>query len=301
MQKGVRKTLAMTLVFLMILPAILTPQVGSTEAQQPSLSIGNRWTYKVEYLDPDTGDVVANGTTTREIIGESNFTVDTTTYNCFVVMTNHTTEYQNIKSMIYLLKSDLRTVKEDMEYWLKTGEEFTLYLISNITYDPPLEELDFPLTEGKKWNVSLSKTETVTFPGEPPDTKTTHLARNYTVSETLDRVTVDAGTFDAFVVSYRTSDFIYEQYYSSIVGGSVMELKKRRSDEQLMMRMELIETNLIGPSAPIELWVWLAIGIGIVVIAVVAIYIFIRMRKPSVAGMPKMVFLAKFRYPLFFR
>lgn len=300
MQKGVRKTLAMAFVLLMILPAILTPQVGATEAQKPSFSVGNRWTYKVEYFDPDTGNVIANGTTVREIIGEANVTVDTTTYNCFVVMTNHTTINWNIKSMIYLLKSDLSTVKEDIECWLKTGEEFTLYQISNITYDPPLKELNFPLTEGKKWNVSLSKTETVTFPGEPPDTKTTHLARNYTVGNILDRVTVDAGTFDAFVVSYRTSDSIYEQYYSSSVGGSVMELQKRRLDERLMMRMKLMETSVLGP-APLELWVWLAIGIGIVVIAVVAIYIFIRMRKPSIAGMPKMVLLAKFRYPLFFR
>ncbi|MGQ9719140.1 MAG: hypothetical protein ACUVWK_04815 [Nitrososphaerales archaeon] len=300
MQKKIAKTLVISFVILIILPAILTSYVGATEAQSPSLSVGIYWTYRVEYLDPSSGDVLASGTTTKEIIGETNITIGTETYECLVVKINHITTGYASNGTIYMLKSDLRTVKEDREDWLQTGEEFTLYQISNVTYDPPLNEFDFPLTEGKKWNVSISKTETVTYTGEPPDTKTTHLARNYTVGPTMDRVTVDAGTFDTFVISY-TSDSIYEQYYSPSVGGNVLELQYRRIDERLLMRMELVETNFIAPSGPLEWWVWLAIAI-IIIVAVVVVYIFIiRMRKPSSpSGTAKIALASNFSSPSIF-
>ncbi|NWG09305.1 MAG: hypothetical protein HXX80_03180 [Nitrososphaerales archaeon] len=307
MQKKIGKTFVISFVFLMILPAILTSYVGATEAQKPSLSVGNYWAYGVEYLDPDSGIVTMNGTTTREIIGESNVTIDTELYECFVVKIEGSwqdataTVTWTLNGMIYLVKSDLCTVKEDMEITLIIGEEVTLNQISNVTYHSPLKECDFPLTEGKNWTVSTTKTETITYPGEPPDTKTTHVARNYTVGMTMDRVTVDAGTFDTFVIRYATSDSIYEQYYSSGAGGNVMELVYRRVDEQLTTRMELMETNFIAPSGPLEWWVWLAIAI-IIVVAVGITYIFIiRMRKPSTpSGTAKMALAANFSSPSIF-
>ena len=304
MQKGVRKTLAMTFVFLMILPAILTPQVGATEAQQPSLSVGNYWKYRVEYLNPDSGNVIMSGTTTREIIREANITIGSETYQCLVIQVEGSwadTTIWTMSGAVYRLKSDLRTVKEDMEITMRIGEEVIYNQISNVTYDPPLlKELSFPLTEGKNWTVSVNKTETVTLSGEPPDTKTTYVARNYTVGMAIDRVTVDAGTFDTFVISY-TSDYIYEQYYSPSVGGNVMELQYRRIDERLLMRMELMETNYVAPSGPLEWWLWLSIAI-IIVVAVSIVYIFIiRMRKPSTpSGTAKMTLAANFLSPSIF-
>ncbi|MEM3451042.1 MAG: hypothetical protein QW830_01375 [Nitrososphaerales archaeon] len=284
--------------------AILTPYISATEAQMPSLSVGNRWKYKVEYYDPDTEVIIMNGTTIKEIVGESNVIINETTYNCLVERIEGEWKDQNvvwtIKGMVYRVKSDLSTVKEDMEIMLRVGGEINWYQISNVTYNPPLMELSFPLTEGKKWNVSVMRTETVTYPEELPDTRITHIARNYTISPLMERLKVDAGTFDTFVITYRTSDTIYEQYYSSAVSNSVMELVKRRLDERLMIKMTLIESNVIPPSTPIEWWVWLAIVVAGVVVFVVFIF-FIRMRKPSVAtGIPKII-SAKDSFLSFFR
>jgi hypothetical protein len=301
-QKIIRKTFGISFVFLMMLPVILTSYASATETQMPSLSIGNFWKYRVEYFDPDTRTVTMNGTVTKEIIGESNVTIDTMTYNCFVEKIEGSWKDQNIiwtmSGKVYRVKSDLSTVKEDMEITLRVGEEVAFNQISNVTYNPPLKELYFPLTEGKKWNVSVMKTETVKYPEEPPDTRTTHVARNYTISNIMERVKVDAGTFDAFVVSYRTSDTIYEQYYSPAVGDSVMELVKRRVDERLMIKMSLMETNFILPSTPIEWWVWLAIAIGVIIVA--CVIIIIKVRKPPIkAETPKMVLVHKFNPPIF--
>ncbi|MEM3539152.1 MAG: hypothetical protein QW193_05020 [Nitrososphaerales archaeon] len=295
MQKQLEKTIALTFVFLMLLTAISTPCAIATEAQIPSLSIGNRWKYRVEYYDPDTGTVTMNGTTVREIIGESNITIDSTTYNCFVEKIEGEWKDQSViwtmNGTVYRVKSDLSIVKEDMEIMLKVGGEIALHQISNVTYNPPLMELNFTLTEGKEWSVSVMKTETVKYPNypeEPPDTRTVHIARNYTIGETMEKVKVDERTFDAFVITYKTSDTIYEQYYSSAVSNIVMELVKRRLDERLMIKMILIESNVIPPSAPIEWWVWLVIVAGVV--ACIVVIFLIRMRKPSVVTeIPKII------------
>lgn len=303
MQKQLEKMITLTFVFLMMLPALLTPCAIATEAQMPSFSIGNRWKYRVEYYDPGTGTVKMNGTTVREIIGESDIIIDSTTYNCFVEKIEGEWKDQNVvwtmNGKIYRVKSDLSTVKEDMEIMLKVGGEVALHQISNVTYNPPLMELNFPLTEGKNWTVSVMKTETVMNFGEPPDTRTSHVARNYTISKTMEKVKVDLGTFDTFVISYRTSDTIYEQYYSSAVSNSVMELVKRKSDERLMIKMTLMESNIISPSAPIDLWILLAIVAGVV--ACIVFIFFIRKRKPSVVtGVPKIVLIKRSPLPLFF-
>ncbi|MCP8317652.1 MAG: hypothetical protein H3Z51_12465 [archaeon] len=162
MQKRIRKILTISLILSMILPAILV-SYASAAAEAPKYSVGDKWEYRIEYLDSGI-----SGTITREIVGESVVPIDAEQYQCFKINIRQFVQYDtsnfSMDMNVYLLKSglsegtNLTVVKED--YQLERNG--VIRQISNITYSPPdfLKELDFPLTVGKNWNVSTMKTET---------------------------------------------------------------------------------------------------------------------------------------------
>lgn len=287
MQKKTGKMLAVSLIFLMALSFTSTTSIiAMAQAEQPTYSVGNEWKYSIEFLSGN--EVVAEGTTTEKIMGEENVIVDSVEYECFVM--EITSSWQPIppdtiawteSGTVYLQKSDLSIVKQDMEIKQMSGEEITYQQISNATYDPPYNQIDFPIDVAKIWWANTTMTQTVEVPPHPPGTGTTEIRQNFTVIKT-EKVTVPAGTFDTLVIKYATLDNVYEEYYSSGASGVVKELVYDRN-MNLMTRMELLESNRIAPSGAIDMWLLLAVGIVAVVIVVVVI-IFIR-RRP--AGIPK--------------
>jgi len=287
MQKKTGKMLAVSLIFLTALSLTSTTSIiAMAQAEQPTYSIGNEWKYSIEFLSGT--DVVMEGETTRKIIGEENVIVDSVEYECFVM--EITSSWQPIppdtiawteSGTVYIQKSDLSMVRQDMEIKQMSGEEITYQQISNATYDPPYNQLDFPIDVAKIWWANTTRTQTIEIPPFPPSTGTTEISQNFTVVKT-EQVTVPAGTFDTLVIKYATLDNINEEYYSSGANGVVKELVYDRN-MNLMKRTELLESNRITPSGAIDTWLLLAVGIVAVVIVVVVI-IFIR-RRP--AGIPK--------------
>ncbi|MCP8309602.1 MAG: hypothetical protein H3Z54_13085 [archaeon] len=285
MQKRIKKMLTISLILSMILPTILV-SYASAQAEAPKYSIGDKWEYRYEDLDSGI-----NGTITREIVGEE--AIGTEQYECFKIRIWQWIQYDtsnfSMDMNLYLLKSglsqgrNLTVVEED--YQLERNG--VIRQISNITYGPPdfLKELDFPLTVGKNWNVSTTKTETDEFPYLPPPysgpfTETVPFSRNFSVVRT-ERVSVPAGTFDTYVIRYETPDGIYEEYYSSTVGGNVRESVYDKSwNEEI--RIKLLDYNYAytSPGGLMDLWIWLAIGVVAVVAVVSVIFLVRRGKKP---------------------
>ncbi|MGQ9469375.1 MAG: hypothetical protein ACUVTD_06065 [Nitrososphaerales archaeon] len=283
-RKGIRKILAISLILSMIPSAILVSYV-SAQAQKPSYSIGNKWEYRIEYLDSEI-----SGTITREIVEELSVTIDAEEYECFKIKVWQLVQIDETNSSLdmnlYLLKSDLSVVKSDFE--LVQGGN--IQQITNITYSPPLKEIIFPMDVGDIWWANATKTETVEFPPLPhpfngPFTKTSQFSQNFSVVR-RETVTVPAGTFDTFVIEYETPDVIYEEYYSSMAGGSVRESVYDKSWNE-KIRIVLIDYNYAPPGGLIDWWIWLVIGIVAVVIVVSAIFLIRRGKRPSPTGVPE--------------
>ncbi|MCP8322137.1 MAG: hypothetical protein H3Z52_14560 [archaeon] len=289
MQKRIRKILTISLILSMILPAILV-SYASAAAEAPKYSVGDKWEYRIEYLDSGI-----SGTITREIVGESVVPIDAEQYQCFKINIRQFVQYDtsnfSMDMNVYLLKSglsegtNLTVVKED--YQLERNG--VIRQISNITYGSPdfLKELDFTLTVGKNWNVSTMKTETDEFPYLPPPysgpfTETVPFSRNFSVVRT-ERVSVPKGTFDTYVIRYETPDGIYEEYYSPTVGGYVRESVYDKSwNEEI--RIELLDYKYARAPTGVLLdwWVWLAIGV-VAVVAIVSVIFFVRRGKVTPA------------------
>jgi hypothetical protein len=289
MQKITEKMLTVSVVFLMALSfASTTSMIAMAQVQQPTYSVGDEWKYSIEFLSGD--EIVTEGTTTRRIIGEENVMLDSEEYECFVVeiigswepVQSDTITYTET-GKVYIQKSDLSIVKQDMETKQMSGEDITYHQITNITYSPPFEDFDFPMDVGKIWWANTTRTQTIELPPLPPfPPNIAEISQNFTVVKT-EEVTVPAGTFDTLVTMSSTSDNIFEEYYSSRANANVLELVY--DDEMnLIQRTELLESNRIVPlPGALDLTLVLIIVVVAVVIIVVII-IFIR-RRP--AGVPK--------------
>jgi len=208
------KILALSLTFILVLQTSLIAYTVDNEAEKPSYSIGDSWKY-----DVDDHRLMMTRSLTKTVTEESTIEVSGNTYDCYLIefegsgQTSElglTTKF-SVEGEIYLQKSDLAIVKET----LKTDEETkfggeTSYSITefyNSTYDPPLNEFDFPLSDGESWTVNSTKTTThkVVFDGIEPDptTETANISRIYNIW--MENVTVPAGTFEAFVINYTDS------------------------------------------------------------------------------------------------
>ena len=263
MQKGIRKILAISLIILIILPAILANYTNAVdEAQKPNYSVGDYWKYSVRYFESKL-----NGTTTKRIVGESNMTMDGKLYNCFVIETSHIMQGWVFHFDIYIEKDNFTIVKEDYQVSLN-GE---IKQIINTTYIPPFNELDFPITMEKNWTTEGMRNVTTTIPPFPAQIKILSFSQNFSVVRT-ERVNVPAGEFDTFVIEYLYLDGRYEEYYSPEVSGNVRESQYNRMGEEVI-RMELLESNYI-PQSGLEWWVWLAMAIIIITaVSIAAVYI----------------------------
>ncbi|MCP8307068.1 MAG: hypothetical protein H3Z49_08245 [archaeon] len=282
MQKMNGKILAISLIFLMVLPfASTTLTITKAQVQQPSYSVGDWWKYSIEFLS--AAEVVMEGTITRTIIEESDDHYIMEVEGSWQPPQPDTIVWTE-SDTVYLKKSDLSIVEEDGELMRTSGGETTYHLITNVTYSPSFKELDFPIDVDESWWSNVTKTETIQLPPLPPGTSTTEVNRRFTVVRT-EEVTVPAGTFDTLVIEHSTPDNIFEGYYSSRANGNVMELVYDRN-MNLKQRIELLESNRIVPAGiPLDLTLLLIIGVVAVVI-VVALILFIRRRPPAGASTP---------------
>jgi len=278
----------------MILPAILV-SYASAAAEAPQYSVGDRWEYRIKWLDSGI-----NGTVTREIVDDSvNVPIDTEQYECFQIKEWQFAQWQSgqqisnssMDTNLYLLKSGLSEGRNltVVKYDFQVEYNGVIRQISNITYSPPnfLKEFDFPLTVGKNWTAETTETTILEIPPLPPfPPETVPFSRNFSVVEERKNVEVPKGRFDTYVIRYETTDGIYEEYYSPLVGGNVMEIVYDKSwNEEI--RIELLNYKYArAPSALMDWWVLLAIGVVAVVAIVSVIFLVRRGKRPPTPTPP---------------
>jgi len=276
---------------LIILSALSINCVGvETEAQVPSYSIGDWWKYKFN----ETATWGVNGNITMKVIGESMVTVSNTEYDCYEA--EITGEGEAIAPFPYLpanwtmigkdywQKSDLASVKSDSVIeWDITLDSYTkMKVIMNVTYSPPFNNSDFPLTVGKTWSVITNVNTTIKVILDSTEisdiTETLEMNYNFEVLGT-EMITVAGGTFDTIVVRGIEQETGHEDYYYSPEARNIVKSLHYDVEDTLIQSLELIEYNL-QHEVPFDYTQIIILAVVIVVIAGVAIIYFMRGKKP---------------------
>ncbi len=280
------KILALSLIFFITLQASSIVYSEVNQSEKPSYSIGDSWEYSV-----DDKRLMMTRSLTKSVVREATVEVSGNDYDCYVIELEGSGESSEmgitvkftVEGEIYLQKSDLTIVEMKLEETEETefGGE-TTYMITektNSTYDPPLNELNFPISDGKVWTVNTTETvkQKTVFDGiEPPETEETNeIFREYNVR--IENVTVPAGTFEAFLINYTDTNGYSEYYYSSDVGYFV-KIITYDGYGLIETEEELVNYTYAGsPPAPLD---WqLILVIAIVVIGIVAISAILIMRR----------------------
>ncbi|MCP8304598.1 MAG: hypothetical protein H3Z50_03890 [archaeon] len=263
---------------------------AETEAQVPSYSIGDWWKYRFN----ETATWGMNGNITMKVIGESMVTVFNTEYDCYEA--EITGEGEAIDPFPYLpatwtmigkeywQKSDLAPVKSDSVIeWDITLDPFTkMKVIMNVTYSPPFNNSDFPLTVGKTWSIITNVNTTIKVIIDSTEisdiTETVEMNYNFEVLGT-EMITVVGGTFDTIVVRGIEQEGGHEDYYYPPEVRNIVKSLHYDVEDTLIQSLELIEYTL-HHEVPFDYTQIIILAVVIVVIAGVAIIYFMRGKKP---------------------
>ncbi len=134
-----------------------------------------------------------------------------------------------------------------------------------VTYEPPAEQLRFPLADGKEWTSAT----TVNLSSPPYVSQRIPMTANFSVAGPTS-VTVPAGTFRAFAVTGTTGGNATTSYYSDEVGYLVrFESPSTMSPLSGLPGLDLVAYQYAGAG---DVWPWVLL-IVVVAIAVVAVIV----------------------------
>lgn len=256
-----RKTLTVCFIFLMIFLVLFTARIGKVvgvnEAEMPKYSVGDKWKFNIDAKY----EIGMLGTGTFEITEDSvEITQFGKSYVCYeVTLTSGGTVYGEemfgtwtVNGKTYVQKSDLSEVKQtqtsDLTRTYVGGSE-TVKIVTETTYNPPLESSGFSLTVGKSWSAATTETKTTetTADGQfDEETETTTYTKSYLVLRT-ELTTVSAGEFETFVVKATYSFGGYaECCYSLEVGYNIKETYYDETGK-LLATFELLEYSYAAP------------------------------------------------------
>lgn len=204
------RALAFALVLLVAAPACLA------KAPAPAWSVGDSWTTLLHIPPAVPGGngttesrpgmvqafetIVVNGSSrdAARVVGhhEENATFpDGTTMHS---ATDDTTWYQ-VSDLALLQEHQTTTVTYTGGPAAPPARTFE----HNTTYGTPCDGIPFPLDVGQRWTSHCDQTSTSSSPGSVPSTTT---ADSTNVVEALEKVTVPAGTFDAYRINRTETD-----------------------------------------------------------------------------------------------
>jgi len=204
----------------------------------PTWEAGDEWTYEVS-------DNSSSMTTEMELMlrveGLESVQVGTSSFECYVLdisgkVTGTSGIYTltgNVAGTRWVRRSDLALIKEQTTI---NGTAMvvifpgTYVAFQNHSYDPPLEEYDFPLDAQDSWSESSSEDyqndEYINIAGlfdfNNTDNGTT-TANFSAVYAGLSQATVPAGTFATDLIRMTTANGTVERHYSDSVGNVVWE------------------------------------------------------------------------------
>ena len=259
----------------------------------PEFEVGDQWVYSVNLKMEDVATL--SGDWTYEVQGEIQdsghqvYDVSLTgegsaTFDTIGIMT------YTLNGFIYLRVSDLATVKESMILDFDTsilGIGAYMSIFVNMTYDPPLNDFDFPIKEGDTWSTTTSITISMDmvsslFPSSSSSI-TISLTAEFEV-ESKETVDVPAGKFATYVIKATEADGNTTYTYMSTKSGYMVKSRLYNSTGVSMGSMNLKSYSFAAPGGDGDLFseimdLWLFIVLIIVVLVIIGVIIRIRQRK----------------------
>lgn len=182
----------------------------------------------------------------------------------------------------YLRTSDLATVEESMNLEMSTsiaGIELSIQMDFEASYDPPLNDLGFPLDMGKAWNITTTYASSSTFVMTMGDDTNSETSSDTTSEsygfecEYMESITVPAGTFESYKVKQSEDDGDTIYTYISEESGLFVKSEMYNEDDELEMVMKLKSYSFgegQGAFDIMDYW-WFLIIIIIVVVTLAAV------------------------------
>jgi len=224
---------------------ILLPPVRG-DAPKPVFSTSDMWKYNITSAGSSSSSAGGSftGTITQTIGDIETVNVSGQDYQCykidlsgsgtFIITSGPATGSASftLTGASYWRVSDLADVKDSISVIISTG--FVSVTISDsVLISPPIQYYNFPLSVGKTWTSTSYVTESTTAPGIGGGSMTTTNSSTTFSSffaERMDRVTVPAGAFQAYVIKQNTmqtfssgnsNTISLESYYSPMAGNIV--------------------------------------------------------------------------------
>jgi hypothetical protein len=218
-----KRTHLLISVILLLLPLLLisTPLPAHADAPQPTLAVGNHWTYG---LTATSGTLSISATLTLTIVDEETITVSGNTYDAFRIISSGSgsaigptlTAAITVSGYSLARHSDFADI-QDLVTTSFTFSGQTLTQIQTTTNTPPTLSGKFPLSVGETWSYTTTTvTNTTTIPpvGLPSTRITTNTTSTTAVVLNLGLTTVPAGTYDTYLVRSSSSTGSQQTYYS---------------------------------------------------------------------------------------
>lgn len=189
------------------------------------LEVGDRWAYRM------TGSGYDSSTTSRVTAIEDRHGARSYRIEGEVTTTAEGTESTG-ESTTWTRVSDGATVEVQVVTHLAyAGSSFDA--TSTTVFDPPCGNLQWPLTVGKTWATTCQAT-TTTSGGQPQtSTSTTTFA-----VEASERVTVAAGSFDAFRIRVSADGTASTQWVSATVCGGAVKTMTNAQGTTVTMELQ---------------------------------------------------------------
>ncbi len=218
-----KKTHPLIRTILLLLPVILIspPPPAHAYAPQPTLVVGNHWTYGLTAI---SGTLSISATLTLTIVDEETITVSGNTYDAFRIISSGSgsaigptlTAAVTVSGYSLARHSDFADIQDLVTTSFTFGGQ-TFTQIQTTTNTPPILSGKFPLSVGETWSYTTTTvTNTTTIPpvGLPSVRITTNTTSTTAVVLNLGLTTVPAGTYDTYLVRSSSSTGSQQIYYS---------------------------------------------------------------------------------------
>jgi hypothetical protein len=291
-----RRLFVLLICALTVLTTIPTPVLA--DMNLPEFQTGDRWVYSANLKMEDLATL--SGEWTFEVQGETQESGHQV-YDLSMAGDGSAT-FQGVGILPYTLDghtyirvSDLATVKESMILEFDAsilGAGAYLSVFVNTTYDPPLNDYDFPIKEGDTWSATTSTTISLDmissiYPSTSTST-TVSVATDFEV-ESKETVEVAAGKFSTYVIKATEADGNTTYTYMSTKAGYMVKSRLYNFTSVSMGTMNLKEYSYAPPSAgdgdlidDIMDLLWLLILLIIVIVVIIGVILARRRGKEDI-------------------
>lgn len=204
---------------------------ASAVLEQPKWEEGDYWEYGIYEIGAKNKTRIGNMTV--KIEGTETTVVDGESYNVWMVeiiemretSNNEKTNFWNVTR--YIRKSDLARVKEIFSFISET-----------IIYSPPINETDYPVKVGDKWERHYNRTSGI-------GSEEVEVDDHY---ECLNKktVSIQAGSFNCYIIKLSSEDegiYPYPLYYHSPKVGNWVKMEVYQNGSLMEDVYELVSYN----------------------------------------------------------